>query len=421
MSIFEQYLDNLRDDEITLRDFRHADRLFIEDGFKHAPKQKFLYHITFFITDTGRRIIPELANYTNEVGILVKSADLPSYQAQVEVKNKYNRKKNIQTAVSYNEVSIDFHDDNYGVTTALLEAYFKYYFADSKNSISSGAYGTRGIPQSEIPDELLDQAQGDTLYKGEEFNRFKFGMDNDTPNKPFFDRIEISQLSRRTYTKYTLVNPLITDWSHDTVDYSDTQGIMQNSISVAYETVLYERGSVEGGPDGDPVGFGTAQNYDQTPSPLQYRDNALRQNRETVISDWAGGETISLEEYTRRRSQEQELERIFQDGANVNELFQNPAQQSSIPAVIPKNQSARDTTAAESSVSTEETPRESTDSQPPTDGEIETLAKSRFIRRRTRGSRDPDDFTAANEEWKNLPAEEKQPLLDDARQDLENE
>jgi hypothetical protein len=419
MSIFEQYLDNLRDDEITLRDFRHADRLFIEDGFKHAPKHKFLYHITFFITDTGRRVIPELANYTNEIGILVKNADLPSYQAQVETKNKYNRKKNIQTAVTYSEVGIEFHDDNYGVTTALLEAYFKYYFADSKNSISSGAYGTRGIPQSEIPDELLNQAQGDTLYKGEEFNRFRFGMDNETPNKPFFDRIEIAQLSRRTYTKYTLVNPLITDWSHDSVDYSDTQGIMQNTISVAYETVLYERGSVQEGPDGDPVGFGTVQNYDQTPSPLQYKDNAIRQDRETVISDWAGAETISLEEYTRRRANRLELETVSQTAATTNELFQNTVQQSTIPAVIPKNQEARDTTSAEPSVSTEETPSESTETAPPTDEEVETLAKSRFIRRRNRGT--PESFNAAVDEWNNLPPQEKQALLDDARQDLTEE
>jgi len=263
MSRFDGFLDNLAggltNPKGNLGDFRHASRLFIDESFKSAPKQKFLYHVTFFLTDPAQASVPEVALYSKELGILVKSADLPGFEANVETKNKYNRKKNVQTAVNYDPINIDFHDDNFGATTALLEAYFKYYYADSKNSKNSGAYGNRSATGNSLP--------GDTLYAGSEFNSYQFGLDNNVPPVPFFDRIEIAQMSRKTFTRYTLINPIISNWNHDSVDYSDGMGTMQNSITVNYDTVLYDRGSVEAGADGDPAGFGSPENYDVTPSP----------------------------------------------------------------------------------------------------------------------------------------------------------
>lgn len=263
MSRFDGFLDNLAggltNPKGNLGDFRHASRLFIDESFKFAPKQKFLYHVTFFLTDPAKSTVPEVALYTKEIGMLVKSSDLPQFEANVETKNKYNRKKNIQTAVNYQPITIDFHDDNYGATTALMEAYFKYYYADSKNSLNSGAYGNRSATGNSLP--------GDTTYAGEQFNSYQFGLDNNVPPVPFFDRIEIAQMSRKTFTRYTLVNPIITNWSHDSVDYSDGMGTMQNAITVNYDTVLYDRGSVEAGGNGDPAGFGSPENYDVTPSP----------------------------------------------------------------------------------------------------------------------------------------------------------
>ena len=74
-------------------------------------------------------------------------------------------------------------------------------------------------------------------------------------------------MARKAYTTYTIVNPIITGWSHDSVDQADGQGTMTNSITVAYEAVYYSRGSVEAGANGNPKGFGTPEHYDVTPSP----------------------------------------------------------------------------------------------------------------------------------------------------------
>lgn len=252
------FLDNLISGILgpkgNMADWQHARRLFIDGKLKLAPKQKFLFHVYFRLDPIVRTILPELADKHNlEIGMLVKSADLPKFTANVETKNKYNRKKNVHTSISYDPINITFHDDNYGVTTALLEAYYRYYFADASYGRIPGAYNKAGA--------------GDNTYKGTGFNQFKYGLDNDI-SVPFFQSIEITQLARKAYTTYTIVNPVITGWQHDNVDSADGNTTMQNSITVAYEAVHYSRGAVQAGEEGSPTGFGGPAHYDQQPSPI---------------------------------------------------------------------------------------------------------------------------------------------------------
>jgi hypothetical protein len=256
-SKFTGFLDNLANGALNpkgnLADWQHADRLYLNDNQKHAPKLKFLYHVTFYLTEQAKSVIQEVDQYKHVIGMLVKSVDLPSYTAQVETKNKYNRKKNVQSRIDYSPVNIVFHDDNFGATTALMEAYYKYYFADGNQNLNNGSYGNRRT--------------GDTTYDGSGTNTFNFGMNNNIPSVPFFDRIEIAQLARKSYTKYTLVNPIVTTWGHDQAANTES-GPMQNSMTLQYDTVFYDRGYVEAGENGNPAGFGRTDHYDVTPSPI---------------------------------------------------------------------------------------------------------------------------------------------------------
>ena len=70
-------------------------------------------------------------------------------------------------------------------------------------------------------------------------------------------------MARKTYTCYTLVNPLIQQWQHDTLNNQES-GPMANQMVVEYETVFYSRGRVM--QNGAPAGFGK-EHYDKTPSP----------------------------------------------------------------------------------------------------------------------------------------------------------
>ena len=264
MAIFDGFFDNFASGILNpkgnLADWRHASRLFVDEKMKFAPKTKFLYHVQFTLSEPAKRFIPGLDKFSNTIGGLVYSSDLPTYSAQVETRNKYNRKKNFQTGIEYNPITIEFFDDNLGATTKLLESYYKYYFADSFQELDTGAFGdTHG--------RLGGDIQGDTLYT-EGGNNFKFGMDNNLPTIPFFHKIEISQLARRTYNTYTLVRPILTEWNHDSVDSGDNSTAMKNSITVRYESVLYSAGEVEAGENGEPTGFGDPAHYDNTPSPI---------------------------------------------------------------------------------------------------------------------------------------------------------
>ena len=252
MSLKDAFLFNLQS-ETHLRDARHANQIYTQNNFAFSPKTKYMYHVRFDPNDEiGNSATSNVFRFQKELGVLVKSADLPSFRASVENKQQYNRKKNVQTRVDYQDCRISFHDDNTGVTRALLEEYYRYYFADA-NKVTNGkdgAYGARDKYFARVPN---------------------YGLNNDKRN-PFFKSITIYQLSRRNWVAYTLVNPLLTAWDHGSVQ-SDGSEFNENTISVAYEAVQYTSGTVA---EDTPAGFADQSvGYDVTPSPLGYLDNAM--------------------------------------------------------------------------------------------------------------------------------------------------
>ena len=252
MSLKDAFLFNL-ESETHLRDARHANQIYTQNNFAFSPKQKYMYHVRFEPNEEiGNSATSNTFRFQKELGVLVKSADLPSFRASVENKQQYNRKKNVQTRLDYQDVRITFHDDNTGVTRALLEEYYRYYFKDANKVTQgiAGAYGPRDKYFARVP---------------------SYGLDNQKRN-PFFKYITIYQLSRRNWVAYTLVNPLLTAWDHGSVD-SSAGDFNESTISVAYEAVQYTSGSVKGD---TPAGFADESvGYDVTPSPLGYLDDAM--------------------------------------------------------------------------------------------------------------------------------------------------
>jgi hypothetical protein len=59
------------------------------------------------------------------------------------------------------------------------------------------------------------------------------------------------------------LNPIITRFTHDTYDYAQGTGIMENQMSIDYETVVYNEGAIDGrDPSNIATGFGDRGNYD---------------------------------------------------------------------------------------------------------------------------------------------------------------
>jgi len=227
----------------TMANWQHATRLFVDNTYRLAPRSKFLFYVRFEIDRTAVKSQVFQNNHVDEVGYLVKTADMPKYTIDSVVKNQYNRKKLIYKSLNYEPVNITFHDDTNGIINALWALYYGYYSAD------------RNLPA---------EAFGDIKYRpvNDPRSNFRYGLDNNK-SVDFFKSISLYTMSRRRFNGYTLINPRIKSWNHSQGDYAATD-FMDHQMTVEYESVQYSQGTVS---RGTPKGFATLY-YDQTPSPL---------------------------------------------------------------------------------------------------------------------------------------------------------
>ena len=84
------------DPVVLLRDQQHAARLFSDSQFQLLPKIRYMFHVAFSLNTNALRDSEFLLKHKNEINMLVKSVDLPSYNVSADVLNQYNRKKIVQ-------------------------------------------------------------------------------------------------------------------------------------------------------------------------------------------------------------------------------------------------------------------------------------------------------------------------------------
>ena len=245
-----------------LRDYNHASKIFRTNNYQRSPKYKIGFHTYFEIN-------PTLTDSTL-LGLLVKEVKLPSFGFTTVQLNQYNRKRIIQTKIKYEPIEISFHDDNANQATKLWEAYYNYYYNDASKP-GSVLQGARGGPAGagEKDYNSRDIYSGDNI-NGESDWGFSGGQTNSDGSKAaFFKNITVFGLGRHEFTAFTLINPIITSFSHDTYSYSETSNTMTNRMTIDYETVVYNYGSMDGrDPSNIVTGFGDVANYDRELSPI---------------------------------------------------------------------------------------------------------------------------------------------------------
>jgi hypothetical protein len=270
------------------RDYKHGSKLFVADGHALAPTNKFLFHV-YFTLNTAE--IPSLnkamggAEGSSRIGMLVKTVKLPTFNFEVDEMNQYNRKRYIQKKINYRPVSMTFHDDGSDSVRSMWYNYYNYYYNDP-------SYGYDG-QGSNNP----SYNERDIYNNSRSVNDWGFNGSGPTGyNKPaFFKDIKIYGLNRGNFTSYTLINPIITDWDHDTFDYSAGSEVMQHTMTINYETVKYGRGKV----GSEVKGFGDSAVYDTSPSPLRAGSTATVFGRggivdsgRSIIDDLASGNIL---------------------------------------------------------------------------------------------------------------------------------
>jgi len=227
-----------------LGDWQHAARTFTDDNFRLAPKAKFLYHVYFDINASALRDTSLKDRHQFEIGLLVKSVDLPKFTFRTNTVNQYNRKKVVQLTHEYQPINFKFHDDRAHIINKLWQNYYSYYYSDP--SVARSQFYTRNATKG--PDEI----------------RVSYGFDNNS-SIPFFNKIVLYQLNKKEYNSYTLINPLITLFNHDTPNSAEQNGgTAECSMTIAYESVAYDTGAISGD---NVIGFAT-DHYDKLPSPL---------------------------------------------------------------------------------------------------------------------------------------------------------
>lgn len=255
---FSAFLSGVTGEGNQFKDFQHATRLYVDDLYALAPKQGFLYYVVFEIEES---VLPTDSQWTNnrkrEIGLLVKGCDLPKFSVDTQVLNQYNRKTYVQSKINYTPINITFHDDHANVTNALWQNYYTYYFADAASSSRQFTQKSFATPPG-YRDNKYEPNTNNAV-----FQHTDYGLNNDQ-DKPFFRAITMYQLNRKKFASYTLINPMITEWSHDRLEQSTNSKLLENKMTVGYETVVYGTGSVK---KDSPSGFATFH-YDTTPSPL---------------------------------------------------------------------------------------------------------------------------------------------------------
>lgn len=271
--IFQQFLKGVGDGFFGsdyLRDYKHASKTFVNGGFANAPKFKWLFHVYFDINkvavagDLIEKIFPKETN----LGLLVKSIDLPKFSIQLDEMNQYNRKKYVQTKINYDPIRVVFHDDNANQVRHLWHSYFNYYYYDPRQPQGVASRGTSSLASNEL--------NRVNTYDPSITNQSTWGLKGDINNSdstaaktPFLKAINIYGFSQHNFALYQLINPMIESFSHDTYNYFETRSTMEHSMTLRYETVKYYDGAINGqSPDSIVERFAEKQTYDTQLSPL---------------------------------------------------------------------------------------------------------------------------------------------------------
>ena len=298
----------------SLRDYTHASKTFRTNAYELKPRFKFLFHVQFTLNVEE---IQKMSNATifsptqiTTMSLAVKTVDLPKYNIDVATLNQYHRKRLVQTKINYEPVNITFHDDGGDNIREMWYQYYSYYYKDpaqqyiSNAPVTNGSIGNIqtkqdgfGYNSRDIYAQTRSGSVSDWGYIGE---NFRDGTSTASGKPPFFKDIQIIGFDQHKYARYILINPLITNWNHDTYDYAQGNGTMQHTMTIRYETVKYLNGGL-GKPDTN-IRWPDTAHYDNVPSPLArpgstasiFGQGGLLATGEGIMADLESGSVAGL-------------------------------------------------------------------------------------------------------------------------------
>lgn len=208
---------------IQLRTPRQATLIFGLDG-PSAPRPKNLFYARFKQASIGS------SGWRSDLGFVVKSLDRPSIQPTVEELNQYNKKRQVHTGYKAQPIRMTLYDTADSLALQMWSEYSKHYFGDFRHDrkVSDYYYDI-------TTDTFKDDARGGY--------GFAPGSSSDLNQQFFFDAVQVFQIFGRKFVQFDLINPKITGFDPDELNYEDSSAATIN-LTLSFEAIVYRNDGI---------------------------------------------------------------------------------------------------------------------------------------------------------------------------------
>lgn len=254
--------------------------------YRNNPRVPFEYYISISLNNLGtaRNFISQFFNNDDwqQMLPLVKTVDMPSMKIDTTVMNQYNRKRLSQSKLSFDPIKMVFHDVADGKTLKFWEMYYRYYFGEGnepgvnspkQGEQSTGVYATEefgygaaqqnsnftngvnttrtsyGNSSSGLDSPTNTLSEKSTLQNiiSTSLDNHNFGYNLPVVNniRNLIQSIEIYQVHGGRYNKVVLVNPRISGFTHDTLNYAAGDRTLEVTFTLEYEYAYYSIENME--------------------------------------------------------------------------------------------------------------------------------------------------------------------------------
>jgi hypothetical protein len=264
---------------------RHATHTFNQDArslYRNQPRFPFEYYVSINLNQVGtaKEYISQYFNSTDltQIPPLVKTVEMPSMKIETTPLNQYNRKRLSQTKVAFEPIRMVFHDVADGKTLKFWEMYYRYYFADGtepgknnpvqiqqKSSPMSVETLLKNITPAlnpnivNLPSSIKNMFQGKSPAgvnsptnnigdKASTMNiiadslnnhNFGFNLPVVSNERNLIQSIDLYQVHGGRFNQVTLVNPRISAFTHDVLNYAAGDKTLELTFTVEYEYAYY--------------------------------------------------------------------------------------------------------------------------------------------------------------------------------------
>lgn len=269
---------------------RHATYVFNQGGqslYNNQPRFPFEYYVAINLYQVDIPGIGDSATYISsffnnptysQIAPLVKQVEMPSFKLETTPLNQYNRKRLSQTKMAFEPVKMVMHDVADGKTLKFWDMYYRYYFNDgnepgknepvqapSQNKAVGLETFVKGIIPSINPAIANLPSSVRTVFQGaapagskspnnnngdksalqniiaDKLDNHKFGFNLEQVKniRNLISTIDIFQVHGGRFNKVTLVNPRISAFTHDTLNYSVSDKTLELTFTFEYEYAYY--------------------------------------------------------------------------------------------------------------------------------------------------------------------------------------